>query len=396
MSKQYQQKPRLRFLLVLKLLIFLIMWYNIDMQNKFKKVTKVIRSFFITDEKNTVPRVYATKALVSYGMVVMFVVAILLPFYNSNFNSFFAQLTQNAIIAEVNPAREVQNLLPLKTNEQLNLAASLKAQDMIDKNYFSHNDPNGQRPWMWLDSVGYKYALAGENLAKDFFDVSPLITAWFNSPSHARNIFNDYFTEIGIGIASGEIDGQETTVVVMFVARPITPVLETILAQKKQEIPVSITETTIETLVPLIAEEEVLGENTNSESPLPQQRGISANSEQILRENIVQEEYLQRVPSPNKLFVVQKIANDILQEENNLIQQGVKQKIQELASNNFILYMQGFFLNKLPNLFKIMMSAFLVILLAWLLIGAYILRYAIPNFMSRTAVLAFLILILWI
>ena len=132
-------------------------------QNKFKKVAKVVRSFFVTDENNFIPRAYTTKALVIYGLVVMFAIAILFPFYNSNFNSFFAQLTQNAIITEVNPARELQNLLPLNVSEKLNLAASLKAQDMINRNYFAHNDPDGQRPWMWLDNVGYEYALAGEN-----------------------------------------------------------------------------------------------------------------------------------------------------------------------------------------------------------------------------------------
>ena len=139
--------------------------------------------------------------------------------------------------------------------------------------------------------------------------MEPLVTAWLNSPSHARNILNGYFTEIGIGVASGKIDGQETTVVAMFVARPITPVLETIIAQKEQEVIKSSQETPSNPpIVPPVAKEEILGENTSSE-PLLQEEGIQGGSEQAPGDGIPQEGYLQGAPAPNKLFVVQKIEN---------------------------------------------------------------------------------------
>jgi len=39
------------------------------------------------------------------------------------------------------------------------------------------------------------------------------------SPSHAKNILNRDFEDVGIGIAKGEINGRETIVVVMFLAK---------------------------------------------------------------------------------------------------------------------------------------------------------------------------------
>ncbi|HHY21917.1 MAG TPA: hypothetical protein GX525_08575, partial [Bacilli bacterium] len=65
----------------------------------------------------------------------------------------------------VNQERAKQGLQPLKVNQELVKVARVKAKDMIDKNYFSHQSPTYGSPFEMMSSFGIKYNTAGENLA---------------------------------------------------------------------------------------------------------------------------------------------------------------------------------------------------------------------------------------
>jgi hypothetical protein len=134
----------------------------------------------------------------------------------------FASLTQDAIVANVNPVREGEGVAPLHPDPLLAEAAQRKAEDMFARQYFAHIGPEGELPWVWLERVGYHYAAAGENLAIDFSDPNAVVNAWLNSPTHAANIRNNLFTDIGVGIANGTFEGRETTIVVMFLGRKLS------------------------------------------------------------------------------------------------------------------------------------------------------------------------------
>ncbi|MBU2545379.1 CAP domain-containing protein [Patescibacteria group bacterium] len=162
------------------------------------------------------------KYLIFYAIISVALFVVLSPASNVKINNLLAGLTQQLIVQEVNPVRESYGFLDLNVNEKLTQAAYLKAQDMIERGYFDHVGPEGELPWTWLDLVEYDYAAAGENLAIDFSDPIMLLNAWLNSPSHAKNILNGYFTDIGIGIAEGGMNGRETIVVVMFLGREKT------------------------------------------------------------------------------------------------------------------------------------------------------------------------------
>jgi len=41
---------------------------------------------------------------------------------------------------------------------------------MLQNNYFDHYSPSGKSPWDFIDSTGYYFQYAGENLAMNFFD----------------------------------------------------------------------------------------------------------------------------------------------------------------------------------------------------------------------------------
>ena len=80
--------------------------------------------------------------------------------------------------------------------------ARVKAQDMIDNKYFSHNSPKYGCPFDMMKSFGIKYIKAGENIAGNQ-SVQNAFNALMNSPGHRRNILDPGFTNIGIGIKSG-------------------------------------------------------------------------------------------------------------------------------------------------------------------------------------------------
>jgi uncharacterized protein YkwD len=126
----------------------------------------------------------------------------------------FSTITTNRIIELTNQTRTEQGLPALKTNEILNQAAALKAQDMVTNGYFAHTSPDKVTPWHWFSEAGYEYTYAGENLAMNFSEAEEAMTAWMNSPTHRDNIVSKNYADIGVAVAVGKINGQETTIVV--------------------------------------------------------------------------------------------------------------------------------------------------------------------------------------
>ncbi|MBU0707646.1 CAP domain-containing protein [Patescibacteria group bacterium] len=118
------------------------------------------------------------------------------------------------IVYLTNQERINNDLLPLSLNSKLIEAANKKAQDMLTKNYFNHNSPDGHEPWDFITDADYPYIYAGENLAINYPDSLSTFKGWLNSPSHYENIVFPSFQEIGVAIHSAEINGQVTTVTV--------------------------------------------------------------------------------------------------------------------------------------------------------------------------------------
>lgn len=127
---------------------------------------------------------------------------------------------RESIIELTNKHRVANNLNSLVENEVLNRAATLKAQDMASKGYFSHKSIEGVSPWYWFKLMGYSFDYSGENLAVLFDTSEDIVNAWMGSVSHRENILGEKYTEIGIGLAKGIYDGYETTFVVQVFGHP--------------------------------------------------------------------------------------------------------------------------------------------------------------------------------
>lgn len=99
----------------------------------------------------------------------------------------------------VNKERAANGLPALKVNTNLSAVAEKKAEDMRDKNYFSHTSPTYGSPFDMMKQFGISYKSAGENIAKGQRTPEEVMTGWMNSAGHRANILNADFTEIGIG-----------------------------------------------------------------------------------------------------------------------------------------------------------------------------------------------------
>ena len=65
----------------------------------------------------------------------------------------------------INQQRANNGLSALKIDEEVQRVARIKAQDMVDNNYFSHNSPTYGSPFDMLKSFKVLYNTAGENIA---------------------------------------------------------------------------------------------------------------------------------------------------------------------------------------------------------------------------------------
>lgn len=148
--------------------------------------------------------------------------------------AYATEMSIDGLLKSTNEQRTAHGLTALKINSKLNVSAQAKANDMITRDYWAHNTPDGDEPWVFFEAAGYSYQRAGENLAYGFSTSDATVIGWMNSPSHRANILDDSYAEVGFGFVNGEnfnTTGQETVVVAHYaqpltVATPSTPAVQ--------------------------------------------------------------------------------------------------------------------------------------------------------------------------
>ena len=116
----------------------------------------------------------------------------------------------------INTKRKENGLSALKFDDELQNVARLKAKDMVDNNYFSHDSPTYGSPFDMIKSFKISYTSAGENIAGNSSN-SGAVEAWMNSSGHKANILNSKFTYTGIGVVKSNKYGK--IYVQMFIGR---------------------------------------------------------------------------------------------------------------------------------------------------------------------------------
>lgn len=132
---------------------------------------------------------------------------------------FLPSLTFAFTGQEVLTATNKDRATPLVENVTLDSVAQIRANDMAERGYFSHDVDGIKNVYkMWLSLFGYKSKKDGENLAKGFTDVASMEKILMASYYHHLNIVDPWYTEMGVGIATAK-DG--TIYVAMEFGKPL-------------------------------------------------------------------------------------------------------------------------------------------------------------------------------
>ena len=130
----------------------------------------------------------------------------------------------------INKERTNRNLRPLQLEERLSKVARAHSQDMANRNFFSHVNPDGEDPTARGKASGYTCRkvsgnLITEGLAENLFQgnlysrmrmrgsetsydwnsvekiATEAVTGWMKSTGHRQNILKTSYERTGIGIA---------------------------------------------------------------------------------------------------------------------------------------------------------------------------------------------------
>ena len=108
--------------------------------------------------------------------------------------SAFAQL--------VNGHRLSQGCLALEWSSAIAAVAQSHSQDMVERGFFSHTNPDGDSPGDRLNAVGINGSGWAENIASGYLDAASALEGWLGSPGHRANIENCSLTHHGAGLVS--------------------------------------------------------------------------------------------------------------------------------------------------------------------------------------------------
>ncbi len=110
-----------------------------------------------------------------------------------------------------NEVRRDRNLKPFCVHPDLQKAARSHSEDMIRRDYFSHNTKGkNEGACERVRRFGYRFRSCGENIAWGSGPKgSPgnIMRNWMNSSGHRANILNNKYREVGIGTHTGTFNG---------------------------------------------------------------------------------------------------------------------------------------------------------------------------------------------
>ena len=190
-------------------------------KNRVRKTKQKTALAFVPKKENQ----YRPHLIRRYGLLLIISVAIALQFgYNftktGSVLGRVVNITPAGLLAATNDQRADEGLPSLRKSEHLSQAAMLKANDIIQNQYWDHTSPSGVEPWQWIQKTNYTYSEAGENLARDFSTADGTVAGWMASEKHRENMLKPSYSDVGFAVTTGELNGKPTTIVVALYAKP--------------------------------------------------------------------------------------------------------------------------------------------------------------------------------
>jgi uncharacterized protein YkwD len=163
------------------------------------------------------PRRFAAVTLVAFAVtaVGLFVAP---PSADAWSVNSFSSSSEKLLVSLTNKSRASAGLKALKVDSKLTAIARSRSKDMIVRDYFSHNiPPSGKNVFSILDSKGYCYSIAGENIGwnnyPDDVATQTIHRQFMESSGHRKNILGKRWDVIGVGAYKGPTGKKMWTVI---------------------------------------------------------------------------------------------------------------------------------------------------------------------------------------
>ena len=118
---------------------------------------------------------------------------------------------RRAMLRQLNEYRATHGLEPLTYSKSLELAGDEHARDMHAREFFSHENPDGERAPERAMAAGFCHRLVGENIAYGMNSretPQSALQAWIDSPGHDRNMRHKGYAYVGMGHYSVRVGGS--------------------------------------------------------------------------------------------------------------------------------------------------------------------------------------------
>ncbi|WP_235921582.1 CAP domain-containing protein [Lentzea tibetensis] len=106
---------------------------------------------------------------------------------------------EQAVLAIVNQARSEAGCKPVVIDDRVTTAAQAHSTDMANRDYFSHDTPEGVDFAERMKDAGFPRP-GGENIAMGQRTPEQVMQSWMDSPGHRRNILDCSFNTMGLGL----------------------------------------------------------------------------------------------------------------------------------------------------------------------------------------------------
>jgi uncharacterized protein YkwD len=110
---------------------------------------------------------------------------------------------EQKLLELINDERKKVDLPPLKPDPLLFKAARDHAANMARQGKMKH-ELDSKSPFDRIKSTGYRYTIAGENIACGDDTLAAVVKRWMESMPHKENILGRRYVETGLGLAKDE------------------------------------------------------------------------------------------------------------------------------------------------------------------------------------------------
>ena len=102
------------------------------------------------------------------------------------------------VLTLVNQARANEGLSAVTNDSNLTKAANKRSTELVTS--FSHDRPDKTSCFSVYNEYNVNYGYKGENIAKGQSTPKEVMNSWMNSEGHRKNILNENFSKLGVGV----------------------------------------------------------------------------------------------------------------------------------------------------------------------------------------------------